>query len=67
MGKKEIVYNYFKIVDEDGEIVGVVGAEQGSPNEFDIVEKILDSGFRPVKITEKEYIEYDEGDEFKNF
>jgi len=62
-----IIYNYFKIVDEDGDIVGVGGVEKGSDNEVRLIDDILKLNFKLEKITEQEYNEYDEGVEIRNF
>jgi len=61
-------YNYFKIVDEDGEVVGVGGVEVGSENEIKLIEDIFNSGYRPVKITKQEYDDFEDyDDEIRNF
>lgn len=64
---KEIVYNYFKIIDIDGEIVGVGAVEKGSRNEMRVIDEIFNMGYRPVVISKEEYDDYDEGDEITNF
>lgn len=63
----EIKYNYFKILDEDGDVVGVGATEKGTRNELKYIEHLFNHGYTPVKITKKEYDDYDEGDEIKNF
>ena len=37
------VYNYFKIVGEDGEVYGVGGVEKGSKNEVYFIDEIFNS------------------------
>ena len=61
-----IVYNYFKIVDQDGEVIGVGAAEKGSDNEVRIIDEILNLGCHPVIISEQEFNDFD-GDELTNF
>ena len=61
-----IVYNYFKIVDQDGEVIGVCGAEKGSDNEVRIIDEIFNLGCKPVIISEQEFNDFD-GDELTNF
>jgi len=61
-----IVYNYFKIVDQDGEVIGVGAAEKGSDNEVKIIDEILNLGYYPVIISEQEFNDFD-GDELTNF
>jgi hypothetical protein len=61
------VYNYFKIVGEDGEVYGVGGVEKGSKNEVYFIDEIFNLGFTPVKISQEEYESYDDGDEIRNF
>ena len=63
---EHIVYNYFKIVDEDGDVVGVGAVEVGSKNESLMIDDIFNLGYKPVKITKQEYDDFD-GDEIKNF
>ena len=65
--ESKTVFNYFKIVDEDGDTVGVGAVEKGSRNEIYFIEKIFELGFKPVKISEEEYNSYEEGDEIRNF
>lgn len=64
---ENIKYNYFKIIDKDGEVVGVGAAERGSKNETEIIDQIFNYGYTPVRISKKEYEDYDEGDEIRNF
>lgn len=65
---KDIKYNYFKIVDEDGEVAGVGAVEAGSANEIKLIEDIFNLGFTPVKITKQEYDDFEDyDDEIKNF
>jgi hypothetical protein len=61
-----IIYNYFKIVDTDGEVIGVGAAEKGSDNEVKIIDGILNLGCKPVIISEQEFNDFD-GDELTNF
>lgn len=61
-----IVYNYFKIVDQDGDVIGVGAAEKGSDNEVKIIDEILNLGYHPVIISEQEFNDFD-GDELTNF
>ena len=61
-----IIYNYFKIVDQDGEVIGVGAAEKGSDNEVKIIDEILNLGYHPVIISEQEFNDFD-GDELTNF
>ena len=61
------VYNYFKIVDEDGDTYGVGAVEKGSKNEVYFIDEIFNLGFTPVKISQEEYESYDDGDEIRNF
>jgi hypothetical protein len=64
---KKIVYNYFKIVNKNNDIIGVGAVEKGSRNEMMIIDEIFNMGYRPVVISKKEYDDYDEGDEITNF
>lgn len=64
---KHIDYNYFKILDQDGEVCGVGAAEKGSPNEVFIINEIMNFNYTLVKITKEEYDDYDDGIEIKNF
>lgn len=66
MGNDGIVYNYFKIFDSKGNIVGVGATERGSANEVSMVEEIFDVGYKLIKITKDEYDNFD-GDEIINF
>jgi len=61
-----IIYNYFKIVDQDGEVIGVGAAEKGSDNEVKIINEIFNLGCNPVIISEQEFNDFD-GDELTNF
>jgi hypothetical protein len=62
-----IVYNYFRIIEMDGEVVGVGAVEVGTPNEVSLIEDIFNLGYKPVKITKQEYDDFDEGDVISNF
>lgn len=64
---KHIDYNYFKILDQDGEVCGVGAAEKGSDNEVFIINEIMNINYTLVKITKEEFEDYDEGDEIRNF
>jgi hypothetical protein len=61
-----IVYNYFKIVNQDGDTIGVCGVEKGSDNEVKIINEIFNLGCKPVIISEQEYTDFD-GNELTNF
>lgn len=69
MGKldKTIIYNYFQIIDVNGEVCGVGGTEVGSKNEVMFVDGLLNLGCNLIKITKQEYEGYDVGDEMSNF
>lgn len=64
---KETIFNYFKMIDSDGEVAGVGSVEKGSKNELMIIEKIFEMGLTPVVISKEEYDEFDDGDEIRNF
>lgn len=64
---EHIVYNYFRIIEEDGEVVGVGAVEVGSPNEAKLIEDIFNLGYKPVKIDKQEYDDFNEGYEISNF
>ena len=55
--------NYFKFLNEGGETIGVCKVGVGSKNEMNIINTLLDKGYKIVKIMEQEYDDYDEGDE----
>ncbi len=61
-----IVYNYLKIVDSGGDVVGVGATELGSVNETKFIEDIFELGYHPVAITKQEYDDYD-GEETTNY
>jgi hypothetical protein len=61
------MFNYFKIIDSDGDVIGVCGTEIGSINEVKFIEGLFNLGYSPVKITEDEYNNWVEGDEIRNF
>ena len=65
--ESKTIFNYFKIVDEDGDTVGVGATERGSRNEVHFIEGVFELGLKPVKISEDEYNEYEDGDEVRNF
>jgi hypothetical protein len=54
-----IVYNYFKIVDKDGEIISVSATEKGTKNELTFVDGLLNMGLKLVKISKQEYDDFD--------
>jgi hypothetical protein len=62
-----ITYNYFKIINKDGEVYGVGATEKGSDNEVKFIEGLFNLGCKVIKITKQEYEDYDEGDEMSNF
>jgi len=64
---ENIVYNYFKVSDENGETYGVGAAEVGSKNEIMLIEGLLELNYSLVKISKQEFEDYDEGDEIRNF
>ena len=55
--------NYFKFLNEGGETIGVCKVGVGSKNEMNIINTLLDKGYKIVKVTKQEYDDYDEGDE----
>lgn len=55
--------NYFKWMDKEGTLLGMGEVEEGCDNELSIVTYLMDQGFTIVKISEKEYKDYDGGDE----
>ncbi len=67
VNESKTVFNYFKIIDEDGDTVGVGATEKGSRNEVYFIEGIFELGLKPVKISEEEYNSYEDGDEIRNF
>jgi len=56
--------NYAKLIDEDGEVVGVLATEPGTPNEVSLVEEAMSLGLRLEPATEEDYNSF-EGDEIK--
>jgi hypothetical protein len=56
--------NYAKLIDEDGEVVGVLATEPGTPNEVTLVEEAMSLGLRLEPATEEDYNSF-EGDEIK--
>jgi hypothetical protein len=56
--------NYAKLIDENGEVVGVLATEPGTPNEVTLVEKAMSLGLRLEHATEEDYNSF-EGDEIK--
>ena len=56
--------NYAKLIDEDGEVVGVLATEPGTPNEVTLVEEAMSLGLRLEPATEEDYTSF-EGDEIK--
>lgn len=69
MGKsdKNIVYNYFQILDKEGTVFGVGATEVGSKNEVTFIDGLHNLGCKLVKISKQEYEDYDAGDEISNF
>lgn len=61
-----IIYNYFKMIDEDGEAIGYGAVEKGSDNEVHLVNHALELGIKLEKTTKEEFDEFD-GDVVKNF
>ena len=61
-----IVYNYFKMVADDGEVMGFGAVEKGSPNEIHLVNQALELDLKLEKATKEEFDEFD-GDIVKNF
>jgi hypothetical protein len=55
-----VIYNYFKIITSDGEMIGVGAAEKGSSNEVFVIEAIMEYGYTVVKIDKDEYDAYDD-------
>jgi hypothetical protein len=54
--------NYFKWVDSEGKtFLGMGEIEEGSENELSVINYLLDQGYTIVKITQKEYKDYDGG------
>jgi hypothetical protein len=56
--------NYAKLIDENGEVVGVLATEPGTPNEVSLVEEAMSLGLRLEPATEEDYNSF-EGDEIK--
>lgn len=56
--------NYAKLIDENGEVVGVLATEPGTPNEVTLVEEAMSLGLRLEPATEEDYNSF-EGDEIK--
>ena len=61
-----VVYNYFKMVADDGEVMGYGAVEKGSPNEIYLVNQALELDLKLEKATKEEFDEFD-GDVVKNF
>lgn len=53
--------NYFKWMDKEGDLLGMGEIEEGSENELSVINYLLDQGCTIVKITQKEYKDYDGG------
>ena len=53
------IYNYFKIVDKDGETISVSATEKGTKNELTFVDGLLNMGLKLVKISKQEYDDFD--------
>jgi hypothetical protein len=56
--------NYAKLIDEQGDVVGVLATEPGTPNEVSLVEEAMSLGLRLEPATEEDYNSF-EGDEIK--
>ena len=56
--------NYAKLIDENGEVVGVLATEPGTPNEVTLIEEAMSLGLRLEPATEEDYNSF-EGDEIK--
>ena len=56
--------NYAKLIDENGEVVGVLATEPGTPNEVTLVEEAMSLGLRLEPATEEDYNSFG-GDEIK--
>jgi hypothetical protein len=56
--------NYAKLIDEQGDVVGVLTTEPGTPNEVSLVEEAMTLGLRLEPTTEDFYNAF-EGDEIK--
>jgi hypothetical protein len=63
---KNIVYNYFKIIDNNGEVYGVGATEKGTNNEVMFIEGLFNLGCKVIKITKQEYEDFEDYDEISN-
>jgi hypothetical protein len=50
--------NYIKLIAE-GEVLGFIAVEPGSPNELLLVDKALEMGYKLEAATEEEYDSFD--------
>ena len=64
---KNIVYNYFKIIDNNGKVYGVGATERGTKNEVQFIDGLFNLGCKVIKITEQEYEDYDGDEVMSNF
>ena len=64
---KNIVYNYFKIIDNNGKVYGVGATERGTKNEVQFIDGLFNLGCKVIKITEQEYEDFEDYDEMSNF
>jgi hypothetical protein len=56
--------NYAKLIDEQGDVVGVLATEPGTPNEVSLVEEAMKFGLTLEATTEEFYNAFN-GDEIK--
>lgn len=61
-----IVFNYFKMLSHEGEVLGFGALEKGTPNEITIVNQAFDFGVILAKSTKEEFDKF-EGNVVKNF
>jgi hypothetical protein len=62
MSKKEIEYNFAKILDSNKNFVGMIAMEKGSENEKTLVTKMLEDNYLLEKITEDEFERFKDED-----
>ena len=56
--------NYAKLIDDEGNVLGVLATEPGTVNEVTLVEIAMEQGLNLVKATKDEYDSF-EGEEIK--
>ena len=56
--------NYAKLIDDEGNVLGVLATEPGTLNEVTLVELAMEQGLNLVKETKDEYDSF-EGEEIK--